>query len=640
MNIFPRNCKSKELHHHCIFLDNVTTRLDMSDPTAESRDVLLAQTLADRLALDIGRELPAALRSYLLGRPNDARNERLVLACKLSLIDAHDPSKESSWPVAAVDITSCVAPQPSPVHINNDNITLAYPSPTPSHLSETQHAAACHADSGLILPSPNRGNSNETRKRRRLSATRASRQTTDQSPLRQALDKTSAAERPYETTVETQHGLPSPSKAALDKLIIGIWQALFSDAGLDSSELSQAGQRIGELEDLKLLKNTQGRELNAPCDTVFATRDTFNRVNLIARRISQTSRACRAIEICVQARWIECFDDRVRALSLTQSHEAARKCALSEACLDFGYSSKELRNKMCIWRGYQEVALHGGYVALVFSGFGLYRFCKYRLAFDRAALEKLETLRPAFEVAADTMHGNWRQVLGFIGLEQDPKYTGHLHDWVISGSHELPMPLAQTYHRWDKNFKYDHIHDCVVDVDAWGDCDPRDTHSASSHDMDICRVCGERQADNALQNECMCFPNIYGKSYSKPPPVQVGRTRNGKNNGLFACLPFAQGEAIGEFVGQITSGVEGLDVMFGQTKQTSYQIWQGKCGNYTRFVNHSCKPNAQYEHFLWLGKQRIMLVSQGIEAGAEITVDYSDVYWQVSVIDYEKTSLY
>lgn len=58
-----------------------------------------------------------------------------------------------------------------------------------------------------------------------------------------------------------------------------------------------------------------------------------------------------------------------------------------------------------------------------------------------------------------------------------------------------------------------------------------------------------------------------------------------------------------------------------------YQIWQGRRGNCTRFVNHSCQPNSQYERFSWLGVQRIVLVSKGIAMGEEITVDYSNDYW-------------
>ena len=59
-----------------------------------------------------------------------------------------------------------------------------------------------------------------------------------------------------------------------------------------------------------------------------------------------------------------------------------------------------------------------------------------------------------------------------------------------------------------------------------------------------------------------------------------------------------------------------------------YQIFQRRKGNFTRFINHSCNPNSQYERFTWLGLQRIVLVSRGIEAGQEITVDYGEGYWQ------------
>ena len=147
------------------------------------------------------------------------------------------------------------------------------------------------------------------------------------------------------------------------------------------------------------------------------------------------------------------------------------------------------------------------------------------------------------------------------------------------------------------------------------------------------QACRKHQADDCVANECACFPNLYGgpRPERRLPPVQIAQTFSGKNNGLFACVPFERGSAVGEFVGRITTGVSGLDVMFGKTDKASYQIWQGKEGNFTRFVNHSCRPNAHFEHFNWRGTQRIVLVSLGVGAGEEVTVDYSDTYWQVSL---------
>jgi hypothetical protein len=92
---------------------------------------------------------------------------------------------------------------------------------------------------------------------------------------------------------------------------------------------------------------------------------------------------------------------------------------------------------------------------------------------------------------------------------------------------------------------------------------------------------------------------------------------------LTAGQDFLEGAAIGEFVGLITRGKVGVDVMEGGFGDQKYQISQGRIGNFTRFINHSCNPNAQFVRFVWLGLERIIAVSRGIKAGKEITVDYS-----------------
>jgi hypothetical protein len=263
------------------------------------------------------------------------------------------------------------------------------------------------------------------------------------------------------------------------------------------------------------------------------------------------------------------------------------------------------------------------------------------VAFTEDTYQKLRALRHRFEVAADTLHPRWRQLLGIIGGPTERRYTGHPHSWVVGGPTHEPNPLPVTYHQWDQDFHYTHLEESSIDEEVWGQYDPRKVitqpSSATSTQGEAetyrCDVCGEEQSDDVSENACSCFPNLYG-CVKRPGsvPVQVYRTPNGKNNGLLACLPFERGSAIGEFVGEITSGLSNLDVMVGQTEKATYQIWQGRQGNHIRFVNHSCQPNSQFERFVWLGTQRIVLVSKGIEAGEEVTVDYSDTYWKVSVI--------
>lgn len=200
---------------------------------------------------------------------------------------------------------------------------------------------------------------------------------------------------------------------------------------------------------------------------------------------------------------------------------------------------------------------------------------------------------------------------------------------ITDNSHSRP----ETYHQWDRNFTYRHIDHSIIDEDAWGPYDPRTIGSSDANDTGTyqCPNCSEPQSEDPTLNACKCYLNLYGTA--RPPtatPAQIFRTPDGKNNGLLACCAFEDGWAVGEFVGLITSGLEGMDVMVGQTGRATYQIWQGKQGNHTRFVNHSCEPNARFERFEWCGRQRYVLASLGIEAGEEVTVDYGDLYWQVS----------
>lgn len=413
--------------------------------------------------------------------------------------------------------------------------------------------------------------------------------------------------------------------SSLQKFVKGVWESIYSSIRMDPTEVIEQWQAIESNGQPKLLTNTDNEIFNRESSL---TCGNFGRMSILARKLSQTSRTCRSLEVIVQARWVQLFDDRVHQLTASMTKEKAKKATIAEACLDFHWTEKELRNKMGVWRGYHDIQKSGGWAALVFAGMGLYRFCKYRVSFNEESFQAFRALRHRFEVAADTLHPRWRQLLGIVGAPTERKYTGHPHDYVIGGANNEAIPLATTYQQWDKDFSYTHLDTCQIDEEAWGLYDPRVVQAAPTQDSHICQICHERQSDDPPQNNCNCFPNLYPQTGPHIAPVQVYRTPNGRNNGLIACLPFERGTAVGEFVGQVTSGLSGLDVMVGQTGSDAYQIWQGRQGNYTRFVNHSCQPNSQYERFMWMSTQRIVLVSKGIEAGEEITVDYSDTYWK------------
>ncbi|KAH7070425.1 hypothetical protein BKA63DRAFT_475651 [Paraphoma chrysanthemicola] len=406
--------------------------------------------------------------------------------------------------------------------------------------------------------------------------------------------------------------------STLDKLITGIWEQF----------------QVAPNGSTGLIHHTPTEPARTLSITAEPSGGSFSQMNLFCRKVTQASRVCRSIEIIVQARWTELFEEQVQHRSLVNTDMSStkhRKAVFMEACQDFGWSEKELRNKMAIWKGYKDVKDAAGWAALVFAGMGIYRFCKYRVGFDKDAMRRLRNLRKRLEVAADTLHPHWRQLLAIVGDSTALQYPGHPHEWVVNEDGSDPLRLRQTYNAHDPFFSFEHIDESVIDHSVWGCEDPRwmPQQNALSKNKGIynCALCNEQQSDEPSSNACFCFPSLFGCVKRKPPPVQIYRTPDGKNNGLVALTAFDRGTAVGELVGLITNGVRHLDVMEGTTPTTKYQIWQGRMGNYTRFANHSCKANAQSSTFTWLDTQRVILVSKGIEAGSEITVDYGDKYW-------------
>lgn len=75
----------------------------------------------------------------------------------------------------------------------------------------------------------------------------------------------------------------------------------------------------------------------------------FQAVNSLCLKYYNLSRSTRALEMIVQAYWVECYEARILAVkedNPTKSSTEANMEALKEACSVFGWSEKELRNKL------------------------------------------------------------------------------------------------------------------------------------------------------------------------------------------------------------------------------------------------------------------------------------------------------
>ncbi|EPS31287.1 hypothetical protein PDE_06242 [Penicillium oxalicum 114-2] len=400
---------------------------------------------------------------------------------------------------------------------------------------------------------------------------------------------------------------PTLQPSSIDKLICGIWRQVHSPTTLS---VSFPDRRPG-------ISLSTG-----------VSQEVFRAISGLCKEYYNQSRSSRALEMVVQAHWVECYEARIASIALEHpscTKTEARIMALKEACNTLAWQEKELRNRLAIWRGYKEIKDSGGWASLVFAGSGVYRFCKYRIGFKDGLTTRLRHIASSLEVAADTLHPGWRDLLRIVSPDEQRRYFGHPHEWVTVDTGP-PLPLNSTYSHLSlpEGFQFEFVDDCVLDYDIFGQDDPR---RVPQIDPDICEICGKKQADDIVTNQCYCFPTLFG-SVRYPPPVQLYHTASGKNNGVIARCQFERGTAIAEFVGYITRGIDGLDVMMGGTQERPYQIFQGKMGNFTRFINHSCRPNSQFQRFYWRGIERVLVVSRGVPAGNEITVDYSDFYWR------------
>lgn len=124
-------------------------------------------------------------------------------------------------------------------------------------------------------------------------------------------------------------------------------------------------------------------------------------------------------------------------------------------------------------------------------------------------------------------------MLAIVGDASPRVYTGHQHDWVVT--EDTPISLKQTYLEWDPTFSFTHLDSSIVDVYAFGATDPRHVAAISHQAANVCAVCGEKQSEDPKQNTCRCFPNLFGNDQLPHAPVQIFRTKNGRNNGLLAC---------------------------------------------------------------------------------------------------------
>lgn len=138
--------------------------------------------------------------------------------------------------------------------------------------------------------------------------------------------------------------------STLQKLVTGIFEQIFSSMSFDVNSVVDEWRKASAPRQRPITDGSEVPDhLSNQISTAASTSSNFSQMNVLCRKISQASRVSRALEVIVQARWIEHFDNQVQMILADGSQPTATKArmhALAEACRDFGWTEKELRNKM------------------------------------------------------------------------------------------------------------------------------------------------------------------------------------------------------------------------------------------------------------------------------------------------------
>jgi hypothetical protein len=331
---------------------------------------LVARELSERVV----KQLPTLLLSLAHGGL-DLSNEAIQLECSLTAPQLRDGRAPTLLKVATVDIggrLTCSPPSGAPTDMDG-----ARDSPETSYrqlnnAEDEDHGPQVTNGSSTAL-APYEDNERPRKRRKAIGGLRISSRRTSEDDINAVTRRLESDVRVFPQRRKTIPENPVLAPNSLDKFVSGVWESIYSGIRMDPTEVIEQWQAISGGQPRLLMDAEHELSLR---EASSAVQGIFGRINVLTRKISQTSRTCRSLEVIVQAYWVQCFEDRVVELGQSMAREKAKKTAINEACADLDWSEKELRNKMGIWRGYHDIQRTAGWAALVFAGMGLYRFCK------------------------------------------------------------------------------------------------------------------------------------------------------------------------------------------------------------------------------------------------------------------------
>ena len=183
----------------------------------------------------------------------------------------------------------------------------------------------------------------------------------------------------------------------------------------------------------------------------------------------------------------------------------------------------------------------------------------------------------------------------------------------------------------------------VVEIHSSVAVDTADDYASDNEEAAVCgcrsrngeKTCVDSSCTNvAMQMECVqCNPRCGNKRIQRREYAKLSvRETPGKGYGLFVEDDVPAGQFLTEYVGELISNKEfskrlqqrkNEPMMFiMQLKPNTYVDAREK-GSVSRFINHSCEPNATTDTWIVEGRLRVgIFTSKPLAAGTELSFDY------------------
>lgn len=122
------------------------------------------------------------------------------------------------------------------------------------------------------------------------------------------------------------------------------------------------------------------------------------------------------------------------------------------------------------------------------------------------------------------------------------------------------------------------------------------------------------------------------------PPLSIRKIDDEVGFGVFADQKIPPCTYVGEYTGIVMQ--RSMKDLKDKLHCLRFPTWEGKknyCidaekqGNFTRFLNHSAKPNLGVQSVYWRGLARMIFISlKEIKQGSQLTFDYGPIYWKTT----------